>query len=149
MKLIVKNRNQIEKENEVETPHFIVSIFDPGSERPRVKFNEWTMCVSFFEFHDSDKPEIGKVLFDEHMARSIKGQLLELQAEWNIDTIICHCEAGQSRSAGVAAALANFLNGNDMEFFNSSGVYGVKKYTPNMHVYRTMLNVLHEQGESE
>lgn len=55
-----------------------------------------------------------------------------------IERIILHCDAGVSRSPGVAAALSKSLLGDDAEFF--------RRYRPNMRVYRTLLNRLHEQA---
>lgn len=49
------------------------------------------------------------------------------------DTIVVHCEAGISRSAGVAAALMLILNGDDSEVFESI------KYCPNISCYKTVL----------
>ena len=49
----------------------------------------------------------------------------------DIETIIVNCEAGISRSAGVAAALANIINEDDSRYF--------KEYLPNMLVYRKIL----------
>lgn len=51
-----------------------------------------------------------------------------------LDRIIVHCEAGQSRSAGVAAAIMKYLNNDDSPIFNSN------RYHPNMLCYRTVLN---------
>ena len=45
--------------------------------------------------------------------------------------VVVHCEAGVSRSPAVAAALCKGLGGNDLQFF--------RRYQPNMHVYRLML----------
>ena len=53
-----------------------------------------------------------------------------------IDKCIVHCEAGQSRSAGVAAAIMKYLNDDDTPIFNNH------KYTPNMSCYRAVLNEL-------
>jgi predicted protein tyrosine phosphatase len=53
-----------------------------------------------------------------------------------VDVVIVHCGAGVSRSAGLAAALAKWYNGSDLEFFKPP-------YAPNMLVYRTMLEALH------
>lgn len=50
--------------------------------------------------------------------------------------IIVHCDAGVSRSAGIAAALLKHYNGDDSEIFDNP------RYVPNMLCYRTMLNVL-------
>lgn len=52
--------------------------------------------------------------------------------------IIVHCDAGISRSAGIAAALMKFYNGDDTPIFDNP------KYCPNMLCYRTMLNKLLE-----
>lgn len=50
-----------------------------------------------------------------------------------INFIIVHCEAGISRSAGVAGVLSLIYNGSDEYYF--------KHYIPNMLVYRFILNV--------
>ena len=55
--------------------------------------------------------------------------------------IIVHCDAGVSRSAGIAAALMKYYNGDDSEIFDDT------RYCPNMFCYRTMLNVLYGVGE--
>ncbi len=60
-----------------------------------------------------------------------------------IDTIIVHCDAGQSRSAGVAAAIAKFFNGDDEQFFSGGGMYGSPRYTPNRLAYRKVLQAFH------
>ena len=54
----------------------------------------------------------------------------------SVDKIIVHCEAGQSRSAGVAAALMKYYYNDDTPIFNN------KRYTPNMRCYRVTLNAL-------
>ena len=50
--------------------------------------------------------------------------------------IIVHCDGGVSRSAGIAAALMKYYNGDDTPIFDNP------KYYPNMLCYRTMLNKL-------
>ena len=54
-----------------------------------------------------------------------------------IDLLMVHCQAGLSRSPGVAAAIARIKYGNDDFYF--------KNYMPNTLVYRTILNVAHER----
>jgi predicted protein tyrosine phosphatase len=56
------------------------------------------------------------------------------------ELIIVHCDGGVSRSAGIAAALSKILTGSDFNIFNS------KRYQPNMHVYRTILNRWHSRN---
>ena len=53
--------------------------------------------------------------------------------------VVLHCDAGMSRSPGLAAALSKVLVGDDTEFF--------KRYRPNMRVYRTLLERYYEQFE--
>jgi len=50
----------------------------------------------------------------------------------DIHTFYIHCEAGISRSAGVAAALGMIIEKNGDEYF-------FKNYLPNRLVYRTIL----------
>jgi len=52
--------------------------------------------------------------------------------------ILVHCDAGISRSAGVAAAILKHFTGDDGAVFNSG------RYFPNMWCYRKTLNALHD-----
>lgn len=52
--------------------------------------------------------------------------------------IIVHCGAGQSRSAGVAAAILKYYTNDDTAIFKNP------RYTPNMLFYRSVLNSLYE-----
>lgn len=49
---------------------------------------------------------------------------------------VVNCDAGISRSAGVAAAISKFLNNDDSNIFNN------KSFCPNMTCYRMVLNGL-------
>lgn len=53
-----------------------------------------------------------------------------------VDKVIVHCGAGQSRSAGIAAAILKFFTGDDSQIFND------RRFTPNMRCYRLMLEAL-------
>jgi protein-tyrosine phosphatase len=76
------------------------------------------------------------------MARFIK----EALERCNPQGIIVHCEAGQSRSAAIAAALAMHYNGDDREFWGAQ-MYG-RVFTPNAHVYRVMSDTMPPMVES-
>ena len=56
-------------------------------------------------------------------------------------TLIVHCSAGISRSAGVAAAIHEAL-GWPIANTRNSDVFRDGKFAPNMHCYRTMLRAL-------
>ena len=56
----------------------------------------------------------------------------------NVDTLICQCEYGQSRSAGVAAAIIEFTTGKGIRVFVDD------RYFPNKFVFRKVYNTLKE-----
>lgn len=59
-----------------------------------------------------------------------------------IKQIVVHCDAGYSRSPGVAAAIELALNGKgaDEKYFNTNN------YRVNMHCYSTMLKEFERRG---
>ena len=69
------------------------------------------------------------VIFDEVMAKEIVDFVEEYR--YVVGTIIRQCEAGISRSAGIAAALSKCINGDDKYFFN--------RYLPNSLVYSKII----------
>jgi predicted protein tyrosine phosphatase len=80
------------------------------------------------EFDDSDTTGS---LFTMEQAKLVK-KYADVAYKAGSD-IICQCEAGISRSAGLAAAISFMYNGTDTWVFENP------KYFPNKHVYRTML----------
>lgn len=118
----------------VKHTHIIISIRSPKTNKSIIPYRPNCLDILYLDFHDLD---------GVHFPSSADYKLISsLDAEkvWEfvnvykdkISLIICQCEAGISRSAGVAAALSKVLNNRDTEFF--------KKYLPNMLVYRTILN---------
>jgi hypothetical protein len=70
------------------------------------------------------------VLFNDDHAKQIWGFVGSV---WDrVDLLLIHCLAGVSRSPAVAAAIAKIKYDDDSLYFNL--------YTPNMLVYRTMMN---------
>ena len=61
-----------------------------------------------------------------------------LETALSQDRLIVHCEAGVSRSAGVAAAIMKALTGDDKEVFNNP------RYVPNMTCYRAVINAFYD-----
>lgn len=86
-------------------------------------------------FEDTDKAETS---ISKAQAREIA---IFVQQHMTIDKIIVHCEAGQSRSAGVAAAILKYI------FNDDSSIFECPKYTPNMFVYRKVIESLYEMEE--
>ena len=58
-----------------------------------------------------------------------------------VEVIVCQCEAGLSRSAGIAAALSRILQNDDRYFF--------QRFAPNDWVYRTLLEAHQKRGAGE
>ncbi len=142
MKFVVMNRYDLEAGNPCDLQHVIISIRTEGKPVAQVATNSATLRTVLLMFDDLDTPQNvptvlggGKpaMLFDEEHAQEIVKAIRECEPE----VVICQCEAGISRSSGVAAALAKYFTGDDMFFFRNP------KYSPNRLVYRVLLNHLH------
>lgn len=131
------------KKYECDVPHIVISIRSPDGEIATLPENEKRKGVLRLAFHDVD--EDGDDIASRWLRRAgiapelmSKGQADEIREfvreNDDVEVVICNCEAGISRSAGVAAALAKTYNGDDGRYF--------KQYHPNMHVYRSVLNAM-------
>lgn len=69
-------------------------------------------------------------------------QVLDVVERVGVDRVVVQCEAGRSRSAGLAAALGKIYNDDDWFIFDNA------KYNPNRYVYRTMLNAYQRRVEA-
>lgn len=95
--------------------------------------------VKFISFNDTDNKDLDFGGITNNQAKEIADFVKRVVKEYKyLDTIIVHCEAGQSRSAGLAAAILKWLYNDDTKIFNNM------RYTPNMMVYRAVLNKLME-----
>lgn len=90
-----------------------------------------TLCLFFDDVEVTEKNPIYQPITEDD-ARKI----VNFVKRWKnqVDTIIVHCSAGQSRSAGVMAAISKWMTGSDMWVFDHS------YYKPNMSCYRMVLN---------
>lgn len=61
-----------------------------------------------------------------------------ISTPYQINHILVHCDAGTSRSSGVAGAILKWGTGDDSQIFKNP------RYIPNMRVYRTVLKCLIE-----
>lgn len=123
-------------------PHLIVSIKVPGDPfQVKLPVNEHTLKTLHLEFHDLGDEAMKHVdVRDQYegqcFSRSQARQILAMVAAYpEAEAFVVHCDAGLSRSPGVAAALSKILTGDDNYFF--------KRYTPNSRVYRTILEEHH------
>lgn len=88
----------------------------------------------FVEFDDVDSEIKGGISQDN--IENIAGFIRKTLDYGGIDKIIVQCEAGQSRSAGIAAAIMKYIWDDDTSIFLN------KRYTPNMYCYRRLLKEL-------
>lgn len=75
-------------------------------------------------------------MFSDEQAR----QIVEFTKKYMDFSIIVHCDAGISRSSGVAAAILKHYTGNDDRIFHSPW------YAPNMFVYYKVLKAFGDWG---
>lgn len=151
MKVWALAKHEIEAQNMMDVPHVIISVHSPGQPQAQPKVNAYTQEVLFLCFHDLDSAPQGLAfeqvygkprLFDLEDALAV----VALLYRYELDGVICQCEAGQSRSAGLAAAISKFFTDNDSMFFMGTGIYGGPRYTPNRFIYSLLLSTLHAVG---
>jgi predicted protein tyrosine phosphatase len=117
----------------------LIRFFNPGHP---YKLKLPTQCKGSLEIICDDVSNIKMekahryVFFDEEMAEKIVHFVKKHKD--NINTLICACEAGISRSAGCAAAFSKFYFDDDKIFYSS-------QYFPNSLIYRTILYKLHNE----
>lgn len=119
MRIKVFSRQNVEKFI-TDMPHIVISVRDPGSMRANLPDNPNRIAELYLDFDDIDAASILKVVGLTYPY---------------INLVVVNCEAGISRSAGIAGALSLLIGLTDTEFFNPRG-----PYKPNRWVYRTLLN---------
>lgn len=138
LSFFVYSRGAIEAISPHDDPHVIVSITSSPDDRARLPEGPSTAGVLRLSFADRDAADPARPaerVFDAADARSIWNFLLPLRPRWT--HLVVHCDAGQCRSPAVAAAVASALGADDEPFF--------RRYRPNMRVYRTLLDVYHDE----
>lgn len=140
MRITVMNRNEAIKycHQSHDEQSVIISINTPVEEYHDEPFMStiigngvWEILrLEFFDIDGNYPISFGRMTMDD-------AQKIADVVERNQDKhIIIHCDAGQSRSAGIAGALSKFYNNDDNIYFNNP------KYTPNMLCYRLLLTEL-------
>ena len=135
LQFIVLNEMSVQKYDIVEK-HIVISITSPGYEHPKLPESKSRVGLLQIKFHDIDKTIVSKgktyPVFTKEQAKTII--TFFNYHKHKINTVICQCEVGVSRSPAVAAALAKGMGQKDNKFF--------KYYAPNMYVYRLLLNTI-------
>lgn len=124
--------------NNFDMPTIIISIRSIGDTPPKKLFLHSNPQIKSFitlAFDDVTTYHANYYPITEQQARKIAKFVMRYKD--SVEQIIVHCDAGISRSAGVAAAIAKYLNGSDDDFFVRS------PYTPNMTCYHKVLFALY------
>lgn len=129
------HRNVSMNNDNIKNHYFIISISNKFDERPCFASDPDCKGICYLNFDDVEKGE--KNCITEHDIDLLVYFLVKaFKKNPQVENLIVHCEAGVSRSAGLAAALMKFYNDDDMPIFNNP------KYCPNMTVYRMVLERL-------
>ena len=148
MRIQAFNRKQAIEQSKVDCAEdkIIVSISTPGDDFPEFcEQNHSILDILFLSFYDiEEKDEIKPAateeqIFNDNMATQIADFVKFWDVKNNNVNIWVHCDAGISRSAGVAAALQKYSNSDDSKYFANDG-----KYFPNKLCYTKTLQKLHE-----
>ena len=123
--------------NGVEVPTAMISISTPKRVYDYTPFvNDSNNIVDILPIKFVDK-DVGKDIITQSQGKQIAEFVNKYISEpYNLNHFIVHCDAGTSRSAGVAAAILKWANNDD------SQIFGRNRYIPNMLVYRTVLESL-------
>jgi len=140
-KIVIKSAENIESYvSSLDEDFLLISITNPWSRYIHIPASKHCKGILRLRFHDTAQKHRGKVHFRPRHAQRIKRFVLKNDT----DLIICQCQAGISRSAGVGAALAKYYNLDAEEYFKTGG------YVPNLLVFRTLLEVFGiEIGDDE
>lgn len=124
-------------------PIIMISISDPYltyDNEPFCSKKNQVIAIQPLFFTDADKPGkdvYGREVIETDLITEDDAQLIkQLLLRYPEIDVIVHCDAGISRSSGVAAAILKASTGDDSQIFNSP------KYRPNMRCYRIVLDEL-------
>jgi len=137
MKFTIMNASQAKKFSYKENiePCAIISITDAISIPVSFNPNKNIVGILRLTFDDTD------VASPYSITKRDAVNIIEFVEKYKdiTDNFIVHCEAGISRSAGVAAALSKIYNGSDCDIFDNP------MYKPNMLVYNIVLGAVWEK----
>jgi len=136
MKLWVYSEMLIRSVEPHDEPHIIISIYTPGGPRARFKTHKTaTHAVLFVEFPDMNEhyweiPVEQRIYRDDQIFNATHAnEILDFVDDHrDVESILCQCEGGLSRSVAVKAALDTLLN-EDMTPYDGT----------NALVYNTLL----------
>ena len=139
MEFVILNKSKAQRLSytDYSSDKAIISISTPGDEKTEFDSNNKTIKdILYLEFYDIsyNSQEIFKGY--EPMTDEDAVKIKDFVLKWKdkVDTLWVHCDAGISRSAGVAAGILEALGKDNSYIFDS------KMYFPNLLCYRKTLN---------
>lgn len=117
--------------NQISVPHIVISISGQDDQETVLPHNVSRVGELHLKFDDVEDIQEQYVYYDRGIAQTVL-EFVEKHCT-KISLIVVQCQAGVSRSVGLASALAKIINGKDDDVF-TRGV-------PNMFVYTTTLDV--------
>ncbi len=133
-KVGIASRQDVEQLEEILDGIVLISIRGSEESLPKIKFH--FDDVLYLQFDDVDGSQYlmsDEVMMTEEQASQVAEFVRQHE---NASAILCHCQAGISRSSGCAAAIIKSSGADDMVIFNNY------QYYPNRHVYKLVLNAL-------
>lgn len=117
----------------------MISIRDNGSRIPH--FVKDNLVIFYFEFDDIEEGDTRGIPISNNQASDIAAAVNNFKDR--VDCIVVHCEAGISRSAGVAAAIGMALNSDDSFVFNDG------RFNPNRTCYKKVMEAFGLENNEE
>ena len=130
-------------------PTAIISISDPNmiyTSEPFVSDTANIVDNLRLSFSDADRPMTadvyGRMAAEDDLMKDEDAEAVVQFVRCHSDAdLIVHCDAGISRSAGVAGAIMKYINGDDSPVFDSG------YHRPNMWCYRKTLEAFYRNME--
>lgn len=143
------SRNRAELDNPSEQDHVIVSITDVGTQQAEPESTIETLAILRLQFDDLHqvigpgfKIQSGRDVV--YFSREMADEVVVFLRKYRWRDLICHCEAGASRSVAIAYAVSNFYG---MDYENK--LPGLSAYhVGNPLVYHLMLDALRHPLET-
>lgn len=140
MKLLVLSRAEVAKYR-CDVPHVVISVTDPRAKRAFLPKNPLRREVLRLEFDDVGPGPVFAIAMSEDHARQV-AEFVTKHAD--VEMFVIHCEAGISRSAGIAAALGLYFDRDDSQFYQDPHTGEGCPFYPNSHVKSLVMRALGE-----
>jgi len=159
-KSMITNKHFMNTINKQELPFVIISVLSPEYGLDGIQIEKGDYCQSHLivYFHDvnddgsvNSLKEVGDIIIP--MNETHAKRIIEFVMKWKdkVNNFIIHCEAGMSRSPGVALALSEILNGQENAESFVQTLYDIKFHNPKvkqmiLDTYKRKKNKLNISG---